>query len=158
MPAAPLLNLDALDLNQVIVTKEQIYQRLPQRFEFMQLDAIVHLDRTHGLGVGLRDIREDEFWVRGHIPGNPLFPGVLMLETAAQMASFLSQEIRPDDRFQAFGGLDDVKFRAAVSPPAKMYLVEKVIEARRRRTVCDAQGFVDGRLVFEARITGLPIG
>lgn len=157
MAAIPFIDLDKLDLNSVLFSKEKIYQRLPHRFEFMQLDAIVHLDREQLLGVGLREVRSDEFWVPGHIPGRPLLPGVLMLESAAQMASYLSQEIRADDRFLGFGGLDNVKFRVAVAPPAKLYIVEKLIEVRARRTVCDAQGFVDGKLAFEARITGLAI-
>ena len=157
MAATPLLDLNQLDLNQVAVDRAGIYSRLPHRHEFMQLDAIVHLDSKAGVAVGLRHIRNDEFWVRGHIPGQPIMPGVLMLETAAQMAAYLSQEVQPSDKFLAFGGLEDVRFRMAVFPPAKMYIIEKVIEVRPRRTVCDAQGFVDGRLVFEARIIGMPL-
>lgn len=157
MPAELFLDLDTIDLNGVFASKEQIYERLPHRYEFMQLDRIIHMDRENGLGVGLREVREDEFWVRGHIPGRPLLPGVLMIETAAQMASFLSQEVSPDERFLGFGGVENVKFRLAVSPPATLHIIEKLIEVRRRRTVCDAQGILDGRLVFEARIIGLPL-
>jgi len=157
MAATPFIDLSTLDLNKLCVTREQIYERLPHRHEFMQVDGIIHLDRERRLAVGLRDIREDEFWVRGHIPGRPLFPGVLMLESAAHMASYLSQELCPDDRFLGFGGVDGVKFRGAVAPPARMYLLLKAIDIRPRRTICDAQGIVDGKLVFEARITGLPI-
>jgi 3-hydroxyacyl-[acyl-carrier-protein] dehydratase len=158
MATLPFVNLDEIDLTQVIATREQIYQRLPQRHEFMQLDAIVHIDRDKGIGIGLRNVRADEFWVRGHIPGRPLLPGVLMLETAAQMAAYLTQEVRPDDdRFMGFGGLENVKFRAAISPPATLYVIEKLIEVRRRRTICDAQGICNGQLAFEARIIGLPV-
>jgi len=157
MPAAPFVNLDQIDLTQTVFSKEQIYEKLPHRFEIMQVDRIVHFDREEAVGVAAREVRLDEFWVRGHIPGRPLLPGVLMLETAAQMASFLSDEMRPEPRFMGFGGLDGVKFRAAVSPPAIMYVIEKLIEVRPRRTVCDAQGFVDGRMVFEARIIGMPM-
>lgn len=157
MAATPFIDLSTLDLSKVLVGKERIYERLPHRHEFMQIDAIIHLDKDQRLAVGLREIREDEFWVKGHIPGRPLFPGVLMLESAAHMASYLSQELRPDDRFLGFGGVDGVKFRGAVTPPAKMYFILKAIDIRPRRTVCDAQGVVDGKLVFEARITGLPI-
>ena len=157
MAATPFIDLSTIDLRKVLVTKEQIYERLPHRYEFMQIDAITYLDKEQRLAVGLRNVREDEFWVKGHIPGRPLFPGVLMLESAAQMASYLSQELRPDDRFLGFGGVDAVKFRGAVAPPARMYFILKAIDIRSRRTVCDAQGIVDGKLVFEARITGLPI-
>ncbi|NLX24043.1 MAG: beta-hydroxyacyl-ACP dehydratase [Phycisphaerae bacterium] len=157
MPALPFIDLNTLDLETLQFTREQVYAHLPHRFEFMQLDGVIHIDRDAQVAVGLREVREDEFWVRGHIPGRPLFPGVLMLETAAQMASFLSQELQPESRFLGFGGLDNVKFRGAVIPPARMYVIEKVVELRSRRTVCDAQGFVDGRMVFEARITGMPL-
>ena len=157
MAATPFIDRATLNLNKLYATKEQIYERLPHRHEFMQVDGIIHLDREQRVAVGLRDIREDEFWVRGHIPGRPLFPGVLMLESAAHMASYLSQELRPDGRFLGFGGVDGVKFRGAVTPPARMYLILKAIDIRSRRTICDAQGIVDSKLVFEARITGLPI-
>lgn len=157
MPAAFFVDLNTIDLDQLITPKETIYERLPHRYEFMQLDGIVHLDLERQVGVGVRHVREDEFWVRGHIPGRPLLPGVLMIETAAQMASFLSQEIRPDSRFLGFGGLESVKFRLPVTPPSTLYIIEQLIEVRQRRTVCDAQGVVDGKMVFEARIIGMPI-
>jgi 3-hydroxyacyl-[acyl-carrier-protein] dehydratase len=157
MASTLFMSLDGIDLARPIASREEIYAKLPHRFEFMQLDAIVHVDREAGLAVGLRRVREDEFWVRGHIPGMPLFPGVLMLETAAQMASYVSQLVQPGDGFLAFGGLDNVKFRMAVTPPATMFIILKMIEVRPRRTVCDVQGVVDGKLVFEARITGLPL-
>jgi 3-hydroxyacyl-[acyl-carrier-protein] dehydratase len=157
MATTPFLNLSAVDLTQVVADRDAIYARLPHRYEFMQLDAILKIDVAAGLAVGLRQVRTDEFWVRGHIPSQPIMPGVLMLETAAQMAAYLSQEVQPTGKFLAFGGLEDVRFRSAVFPPATMYIVEKIIEVRPRRTVCDAQGFVDGKLVFEARIIGMPL-
>jgi 3-hydroxyacyl-[acyl-carrier-protein] dehydratase len=158
MPTPPLMNVDEIDPNNLIVTRDQIYEKLPHRYEFMQLDGLVHLDEETGLAVGLRLVKEDEFWVRGHIPGRPLFPGVLMLETAAQMAAYLAQVVMPDQtKFLAFGGLENVKFRQSVSPPSTMLIVEKVVEARRRRFICDAQGWQDGAMVFEGRITGLPL-
>ena len=157
MPTSPLIDLDSIDLSNVQITREELYEHLPHRFEFMMLSGIVHLDIEQNIAVGLREITEDEFWVRGHIPGRPLFPGVLMLESAAQLASYLSQQLRPTGGFLGFGGLDNVKFRATATPPATMYIVEKAIDVRPRRTICDAQGFIDGKMVFEARITGMPV-
>ena len=156
MAATPLLDLSRIDLNKLVVTREEIYAKLPHRYEFMQLDGIIHIDVAERVAVGLRVVREDEFWVKGHIPGRPLMPGVMIIETAAHMASFLSQAVQPTDHFLGFGGVDGVKFRGAVVPPARMYVLVKGIEIRPRRTVCDAQGIVDGKLVFEARITGMP--
>lgn len=157
MASQPFVDLNQLDLSKVCFTREQIYAHLPHRYEFMQMDAIIHLDYEKKIGVGLREVREDEFWVKGHIPGRPLFPGVLMIETAAQMAAFLSHQISPDERFMGFGGVDGVKFRGAVVPPAKMYILLQVVEIKPRRTIADAQGIVNDKLVFEGRVTGMPL-
>jgi len=157
MAAQPFIDLNSIDLDKLIATREQIYERLPHRHEFMQLDGIVHLDRELKIGVGLRIVREDEFWVKGHIPGRPLMPGVLMIESAAQLASYLTVELQPMDEFLGFGGVDAVKFRGIVQPPCRMYIIMKLVELRRRRTIADAQGIVEGKLVFEGRITGMPV-
>jgi 3-hydroxyacyl-[acyl-carrier-protein] dehydratase len=156
MAATPIIDLSTIDPEKVLFTREQIYQRLPHRYEFMQLDAITYLDKTQQIGVGRRDIRTDEFWVKGHVPGRPLFPGVLMLESAAHLASYLYQELEPGDRFLGFAGVDGVKFRAAVTPPARMFFIVKAVEVRKRRFICETQGILDGQLVFEGQITGMP--
>lgn len=157
MPPPALLDLESVDLNHVVVTREQIYARLPHRFEFMQLDGIVHLDFDRKIAVGYRDIREDEWWVRGHIPGRPLFPGVLMVETGAQLASYVSLLVLDQSKFLGFGGIDRAKFREAVSPPARLFLVCRADEIKPRRIISTIQGFVEGRMAFETVITGLPM-
>jgi 3-hydroxyacyl-[acyl-carrier-protein] dehydratase len=158
MPVAPLVDLSALDLSKVLFTREQIYDRLPQRYEFMQLDTIVHVDREQCLALASREVREDEYWVRGHIPGRPLLPGVLMIESAAQLAAFVAYELGlyPPHKFIGFGGVDNVKFRAVVSPPAHMYFALKGLEFRPRRIICDTQAFVNGQMCYEGRIMGMP--
>jgi 3-hydroxyacyl-[acyl-carrier-protein] dehydratase len=157
MPAKPFVDLDSIDLSQLVATRDEVYAYLPHRHEFMQIDGIVYTNVEDKVAVGLRKIRDDEFWCRGHIPGRPLFPGVLMLESAAQMSAYLAKLVRPDDRFLGFGGLEDVRFRVAIQPPATMYLLVKLVELRARRITCDAQGVVDRRLVFEARIIGMAV-
>ena len=157
MAATPFIDLNTLDLDKLIVTREQIYQRLPHRYEFMQLDGLILFDLDKNICVGLRDIKQDEFWVKGHIPSRPLFPGVLMIESAAQLASYLSYEIVDSKQFVGFSGVDAVKFRGSVVPPTKMYIIMKLVDVRTRRIIADAQGIVDGKLIFEARITGMPM-
>jgi len=107
--------------------------------------------------VGYKDVREDEFWVRGHIPGRPLLPGVLMIEAGAQLVSFCTHKILNINKFVGFGGVDEVKFRGTVIPPCRLVLVGKAIEVKPRRCVCYVQGFVDNTMVFEAKITGMPV-
>ena len=157
MPPPLLYDLDSIDLDQVAYTREDIYARLPHRHEFIQLSGIIHVDREAGVAVAYRDVLGDDWWVRGHVPGRPIFPGVLMLETAAHLAAFMSKYLYDYDGFVAFGGVDNCKFRGAVTPPARLYIICHQVENKPRRIAADCQGLVDGAVVFEARITGLPI-
>src|SRR5215813_9124172 len=106
-----------LDLNQVVADREAIRKFNPQRFEMEQLTAIVHLDPAQGLIAAYCDISPDAFWVRGHMPGYPLMPGVLQCEAAAQLCSYysMSQGLNPGD-FIGFGGMENVRFRSPVRP------------------------------------------
>ncbi len=60
--------------------------------EIEQLDGILHEDSVRNACVGLKIVRYNEFWVRGHMPGFPLMPGVLLCEAAAQVASYFAAE------------------------------------------------------------------
>ena len=156
MPPPTLINLDELDFNRVLYTREQIYQVLPQRHEFSQLDAIIHLDIETGIMVGYRDVRSDEWWCRSHMPGKPIFPGILMVEACAHLAAFGASVFAPDpDGFMGFGGIDEAKFRDSVVPPARIVLACRAVEVRKRRFICDAQAYVGDKTVFEGRIIGL---
>ena len=156
--APPLLvDLSKIDLARVVVPLSGIRECNPHRFEMEMLSGILHIDTAAGEIVAYKDVRADEFWVRGHIPGRPLMPGVLMIEAAAQMSSFYYKYVQKDPRFLGFGGVDGVKFRGQVVPGDRLLLVGKVVEIRNRRAVFDTQGVVGDRLAFEARITGMPI-
>ena len=157
MPPPLLFSLDDIDLNQVLVTREQVYQVLPHAHEFQLIDGVNYVDRQRRRLVAYHDVRQDEWWVRGHIPGRPLFPGVLMIETAAQVASYYSHTELDYTRFMAFGGVEGVKFREAVIPPCRLLILGQALEVKPRRTISMMQGVVEGRLVFEGKITGLPL-
>ena len=156
--APPLVvDLSKIDLGRVVMSIDEIRQYNPHRYEMEQLTGVIHLDAAAGQIVAFKDVRPDEFWVRGHIPGRPLLPGVLMIEAAAQMSSLYYKKVQQDPRFLGFGGVDGVKFRGQVVPGDRLLLLGRAVEIRSRRAVFDTQGVVDDRLVFEARITGMPI-
>ncbi len=159
MPAEPFVDLAALDLNRVALDREAIRKINRQRFEMEQLTAVVLVDRERKIVAGYKDVTAEEFWVRGHIPGRPLMPGVLMIEAAAQLSSaaykLLSEE--SGDRFIGFGGVEGVKFRGPVVPPARLVLLVKAEEIRSRRAVFAAQSFLERKMVFEGTIIGMPL-
>jgi 3-hydroxyacyl-[acyl-carrier-protein] dehydratase len=123
-----------------------------------QLDAVVYMDTVAEIAVGYRDIKADEFWVRGHLPSYPLFPGVLMCEAAAQLACFyVLSNHRMETEFIGFGGMDNVRFRDTVHPGDRLVLVGKAIKISRRQMLVNVQGFVRGKMVFHGDFMGLPL-
>ena len=155
MPPKPLFDLSLIDTNKVICDRDAIYQVNPHRFEFQQLDGIYLIDRSKGLAAGYRDVRDDEFWVRGHIPTRPIFPGVLMIETAAQLVSYYVMSEDPEKGFLGFAGVDGVKFRGTVQPGRRIIMLGRMHSVRARRCVGATQGFVNGEMVYEGIITGM---
>jgi 3-hydroxyacyl-[acyl-carrier-protein] dehydratase len=159
MPPKLLVDLEGLDLNRVEIGIEEIRKANPQRFEMEQLSGIIKYAPREGYIVGFKDITKEEFWIRGHIPGRPLMPGVIMCEAAAQLCSFYYSHAMPagSERFVGFGGMNDVKFRGTVVPGDRLIIIAKNVELKSRRAVFQTQGIVKDRLVFEAAIIGMPV-
>lgn len=154
MPPAFLFDISGIDLDGVIYDQEAIRRANPQRGHMEHLNGIVFADGATGRIVGFKDVRADEFWVPGHIPGRPLLPGVIMIEAAAQLASFYTKEILKWEGFIGFGSVESCKFRMAVSPGCRMHLVGQKIWERHRRLCSNVQGVVNGQIVFECQIVG----
>jgi 3-hydroxyacyl-[acyl-carrier-protein] dehydratase len=140
-----------------IVDREGLRLWNPQRFEMEQLTAITLLDSERMLVVGYKDVSPDEFWVKGHMPGYPLLPGVLMCEAAAQLCAYYCRysNLMAGD-FVAFGGMENVRFRGAVRPGQRLWLVGRTTRHSTRRMVFEIQGFVDGVMVFNGDFIGVP--
>jgi 3-hydroxyacyl-[acyl-carrier-protein] dehydratase len=100
----------------------------------------------------------DEFWARGHMPGYPLMPGVIMCECAAQLCSYYinSQKLMECD-YVGLGGLENVRFRGPVRPGDRLLLVGKGTKIHRRQVICNVQGFVNNTMVFHADVIGVPL-
>lgn len=154
-----IIDLSTIDFNNVLADVHEIRRRNPQRFEMEQLTAVVYEDVARHICVGYKDVTQDEFWVRGHMPNAPLMPGVIMLEAAAQMCSYYVQR---HDLLSApmvgFGGLEDVRFRDPVIPGSRLVLLSQLIKARRgRMLVSRFQGVVGDSIVVEGILKGVPI-
>ena len=158
MPPGALFDVSRLDLGRVVADQEAIRRVNQQRFEMEQLNAIVHLDREQHVVAGYKDVGADEFWVRGHMPGYPLLPGVLMCEAGAQLCSYFCETaglLQGD--FVGFGGMENVRFRGVVRPGDRLVLVAKAQRLHRRQTIFNVQGFVGAAMVFHADIIGVPM-
>ena len=160
MPGKDLiLDFSAYDLNNVVAGREEIRRYNPQRHEMEQLTAIVYDDLASGICVGYKDLSADEFWVRGHMPGMPLMPGVMMCEAAAQLCSYHAQ--RHDllkTEMIGFGGMDEVRFRGTVVPGDRLVIAAQKLQLRPGAMIrCRFQCFVREQLVCEGQIRGIPI-
>ena len=154
-----IVDPNILDFDNVIADLDEIRRHNAQRFEMEQLTAIIYEDQVRHACAGYKDITDQEFWVRGHMPGMPLMPGVVMLESAAQMCSYFAHKYNLlGDGMVGFGGLEDVRFRDPVVPGDRLIVMCELIKARRNRMiVCRFQGVVDGNLVLEGILKGIPI-
>ncbi|MBL8729431.1 MAG: beta-hydroxyacyl-ACP dehydratase [Planctomycetes bacterium] len=153
----PLVDLTALDLSRDVVTEADLRSTLPHRGHFQLLDGICHLDLERKLAVGYKDWGADAWWAKDHVPGNPIMPGVLMIEGVAQVATFLIKKTSgwEIDRFVGLAGLNEVRFRGMVVPPARIYFVAGDVRVSGRRLArMPAQAFCNGLMTLDLELLG----
>lgn len=157
MPAKePIVDFSEISFDRIVGGIEEIRRHNPQRFEMEQLSGILLEDLSRDICVGFKNVTDDEFWVRGHMPGYPLLPGVLMCEASAQLCSYYSMtNYNFEGQFLGFGGMNDIQFRAPVRPGDRLVLVSKETRYNRRQMVFNVQGFVNARMVFHGDIIGV---
>ncbi len=153
------VDLSLLDLNNPIAGLEEIRGLNRQRFEMEQLTGILYEESKSGTCAGYLQTSDDDFWARGHMPGMPIMPGVMMLESVAQLCSYFIQ--RHDllgAELVGFGGMDEVRFRGVVLPGDALIVMIRLVRVRRNRMiVADFQGIVAGNIVVDGVIRGIPM-
>ena len=156
MPSKPLIvEFSEFDPNVVIADIEEIRRYNPQRYEMEHLTAICYEDVERHIMVGYKDLGPDEFWIRGHMPGVPIMPGVIMCEAAAQLASFHCRKHQLIDGMVGFGGLEEVRFRGLVRPGDRFLIMAKLLKLRRQLMTSQFQCFVDQNLVCDGVLKGI---
>lgn len=157
-PASRLLfPLEGIDLSARLLDRKALEGWIPHRGHMLLVDSIVWTDEEFKKGIALKQVREDEFWVPGHFPDRAMLPGVLMVESAAQLACYLYNRQQGRLTLAAFLRIDDVAFRRSVSPGQDLYLVSEEVKLTKRRFVCKVQGFCEGHITFEAQVTGMAL-
>jgi len=130
----------------------QIQRILPHRYPLLMLDRIVEIDGTQR-ALAIKNVSINEQFFQGHYPGQPIMPGVLILEAMAQLGGvLLSQELEHKGRVAVLLSLDKVKFRRAVMPGDQLLLEAVAIRVRGSTGHVATTAKVAGEIAAQAEI------
>ena len=132
------------------MTKEEIMQILPHRDDMLLLDE-VSMDGSDA--VGHYRVRGDEFFLRGHFPGNPIVPGVILCEILAQSACVLMKDAMAEGKLPVYTGLNNVKFRSPVRPGDTIETRCRIRRAKHPFYFAEGTVCVEGRLCVSAEFS-----
>ena len=133
---------------------QKIMQFLPHRYPFLLVDRVLELE-PGGRIVALKNVTINEPFFQGHFPGQPVMPGVLIIEAMAQAGGLLSYESGPADKHGQliyFMGMDKVRFRKPVVPGDQLIFEARILRMRTRVAKMAGTAFVDNQLVAEAEL------
>lgn len=133
---------------------KQILELLPHRYPFVMVDRVVEVVPDQQLR-GYKNVSVNENFFQGHFPGEPVMPGVLILEGLAQagaLLAYLSQSEANAGKLVYFAGLDGVKFRRKVVPGDQLHYELTVLKRKSRFWFMEGKAYVDGALAAEAQL------
>jgi len=134
-----------IDINEIMTI-------LPHRYPFLLVDKIVELVEGER-AKGIKNVTVNEPFFQGHFPGHPVMPGVLIVESMAQVGGILAfKSADVEDQVLYFMGIDDARFRKPVLPGDRLELTVEVLRRRGKVWSLKGEAFVDGALVAEAKL------
>ena len=142
----------ATEMRMILDTTE-IQKILPHRYPFLMVDAIEEMEKVKRI-VGIKNVTINELYFQGHFPGQPIMPGVLIIEAMAQTGGLLLLLEIPErnNKLLYFVAIDDARFRRPVVPGDQLKLEVKVISWRGDFCKLDGKATVDGELAAEATL------
>lgn len=133
---------------------KEIMELLPHRFPFLLVDRIIELELSNR-AVGIKNVTINENFFMGHFPGNPIMPGVLLVEALAQVGGILASKSGAKGKTVYFLSIEKVKFRKPVLPGDQLILDVKVLHVRGSVWRFSGNAFVGDNLVAEAEFTAM---
>ena len=134
---------------------DQILEYLPHRYPFLLVDRVTEIDKGVSI-TGYKNVTINEPFFTGHFPGNPIMPGVLILEAMAQISGilgFVTNDSKPTEgRIQYFAGSNRVRFKRPVIPGDQLVLESSLIANKHSIWKFDCRALVDGNVVCVAEI------
>lgn len=136
-----------------MLNKEEIKNIIPQREPFLMIDEVESVVSGES-AVAYKNISEDEWYFKGHFPGNPIMPGVLITESLAQTGAVAILSMEENKGKNAlFGGIDKMRFKKMVVPGDRLKLEVKIIKRKGPIGVGEAIATVNGELTAKGELT-----
>ena len=133
----------------------QIQEMLPHRYPFLLVDRILELEPGKRV-VGLKNVTINEAFFQGHFPGQPIMPGVLVIEAMAQVGGILlmrTLNVSAEKKLLYFTGIDRARFRRPVLPGDQVRFEIELLQLRSRNGRMRARALVEGKLAAEAELS-----
>ena len=140
-----------------MIDAEQIEKIIPHRGNMRLVDEIREYNDTSA--VGIKYVRDDEFWCAGHFPNNPIMPGVLQIEALAQTACYVAfsrvSEAERENMLGYFTTMERIKFSHMVRPGDKLELHVELLMTKMKLHRFHGIALVGGKKVAEATFTAI---
>jgi 3-hydroxyacyl-[acyl-carrier-protein] dehydratase len=141
-------------INPVTLDIHQILGILPHRYPFVMVDRVTEIIANKSIR-GHKCVAFNEPWFQGHFPQRPIMPGVMILESLAQIGGILAYASDPFDpvsNLMFFLGIDKAKFRHTVQPGDRLDLYVEVLHHRSNMWKLRGEGRVDGTVCAEGEL------